>query len=44
MKDLILYPNEEEKINIEFNIIYPEQKYLPSISKNGNAKKMLKRW
>ena len=39
MKDLILYPNEEEKINIEFNIIYPEQKYLPSISKNGNAKK-----
>lgn len=39
MKDLILYPNEDEKINIEFDIIYPKQKYLPTISKNDNAKK-----
>ena len=36
IKDLILYPNEEEKINVEFDIIYPEQKYLPSVSENGN--------
>ena len=39
MKDLILYPNEDEKINIEFDIIYPKQKYLPTISNNDNAKK-----
>ena len=36
MKDLILYPNEEEKINVEFDIIYPEQKYLSSASKNSD--------
>ena len=34
MKDLILYPNEEEKINIEFDIMYSEHKYLPKVSKN----------
>lgn len=36
MKELILYPNEEEKINIEFDIVYPEQKLLPSTSENSN--------
>ncbi len=40
MKELILYPNEEEKINIEFDILYPEQKLLPgkteSYIKNNN--------
>lgn len=39
MKDLILYPNEDEKINVEFDIIYPQQKYLPDISENVNADK-----
>lgn len=29
MDSLVLYPNEIEKINIEFNVVYPEQKYLP---------------
>ena len=37
MKELILYSNEEEKINIEFDIMYNEQKYLPSISDNNNV-------
>lgn len=40
MHSLILYPNEKEKINIEFNIVYPEQKYLPSkldIKEQNNA-------
>ncbi len=35
MKELILYSNEEEKINIEFDILYPEQKYLPIVSNNN---------
>lgn len=39
MKDLILYPNEDEKINVEFDIIYPQQKYLPDISENANTDK-----
>ena len=34
MNSLILYPNEKEKINIEFNIVYPEKKYLPSRLEN----------
>ena len=34
MKELILYPNEEEKINIEFDIVYPEKKLLTSKSEN----------
>lgn len=34
MKNLILYPNDEEKVNIEFDIMYSEHKYLPSISEN----------
>lgn len=35
MKELILYPNEEEKIHVEFDIIYPEQKLLPSRTENN---------
>lgn len=36
MKDLILYPNDEEKINIEFDIVYSEHKLLPNASENCN--------
>ena len=39
MKDLILYPNGEEKINIEFDVEYTEQKYLPAtleVNKGNN--------
>lgn len=38
MKDLIIYPNEDDKIKIEFDIIFHKQKYLPSISKDDDAK------
>ena len=38
MRDMILYHNNEEKINIEFDIIYPEQKYLPSASNENKTK------
>ena len=34
LKELILYPNDEEKINIEFDLVYEEQKLLPSESNN----------
>lgn len=36
MKDLILYPKDEEKINIEFDILYSEHKFLPNASENCN--------
>lgn len=36
MKDLILYPNDEEKINIEFDIVYSKHKLLPNASENCN--------
>lgn len=39
MKELVLYSNEEEKINIEFDILYPEQKYLPNILDNNTENK-----
>ena len=39
MKDLILYPNEEEQINTEFKIEYHEQKYLPNIIENKKENK-----
>lgn len=35
MKDLVLYPSEDEKINVEFDIVYPEQKLLPSSSEKN---------
>ncbi len=38
MKDLIIYPNEDDKIKIEFDIIFHKQKYLPSISKDDDSK------
>ncbi len=38
MKNLILYPNNEEKIDIEFDIMYSEHKYLPSLSENCSEK------
>ena len=41
MKELILYPNEEEKINIEFDIVYPEQKLLPSKTENTDKNENL---
>ena len=41
MKEIILYPNEEEKINIEFDIVYPEQKLLPSKTENTDKNENL---
>ena len=41
MKELILYPNEEEKINIEFDIVYPEKKLLTSKSENTDINENL---
>ena len=41
MDSLVLYPNEIEKINIEFNVVYPEQKYLPGkleVKEKNNTK------
>lgn len=38
MKDLIIYPNEDDKIKIEFDIIFHKQKYLPSISEDDDSK------
>lgn len=36
MQDLILYPKDEEKIKIEFNVLYANQKYLPKVNNDKN--------